>query len=152
MGCLRPLDDVDLRILRMLQEDARTPFSRVAKEVGVSEATVHMRVKKLKELGVLRGFQALVDPSSVGKGLTAITLIKADPMKYAEILERLKSIPDVYEVYDVTGEYDAVVKLRSGSREELASLIDDIGKIPGVSATLTMIVLKTVKEESKVRF
>jgi len=152
VGCLRPLDDVDLRILRMLQEDARTPFSRVAKEVGVSEATVHMRVKKLKELGVLRGFQALVDPSSVGKGLTAITLIKADPMKYAEILERLKSIPDVYEVYDVTGEYDAVVKLRSGSREELASLIDDIGKIPGVSATLTMIVLKTVKEESKVRF
>ncbi len=149
---MRPLDDVDLRILRMLQEDARTPFSRVAKEVGVSEATVHMRVKKLKELGVLRGFQALVDPSSVGKGLTAITLIKADPMKYAEILERLKSIPDVYEVYDVTGEYDAVVKLRSGSREELASLIDDIGKIPGVSATLTMIVLKTVKEESKVRF
>ena len=152
MGCLRPLDDVDLRILRMLQEDARTPFSRVAKEVGVSEATVHMRVKKLKELGVLRGFQALVDPSSVGKGLTAITLIKADPMKYAEILERLKSIPDVYEVYDVTGEYDAVVKLRSGSREELASLIDDIGRISGVSATLTMIVLKTVKEESRVRF
>ena len=149
---MRPLDEVDLRILRMLQEDARTPFSRVAKEVGVSEATVHMRVKRLKELGVLRGFQALVDPSSVGKGLTAITLIKADPMKYAEILEKLKSIPDVYEVYDVTGEYDAVVKLRSGNREELASLIDDIGRIPGVSATLTMIVLKTVKEESRVRF
>ena len=152
MGSLRHLDEVDLRILRMLQEDARIPFSRVAKEVGVSEATVHMRVKRLKELGVLRGFQALVDPSSVGKGLTAITLIKADPMKYGEILEKLKSIPDVYEVYDVTGEYDAVVKLRSGSREELASLIDDIGRISGVSATLTMIVLKTVKEESRVRF
>ena len=146
------LDEVDLRILRLLQDDARTPFSRVAKEVGVSEATVHMRVRKLRELGVLRGFQALVDPSSVGKGLTAITLIKADPMKYSEILERLRAIPDVYEVYDVTGEYDAVVKLRSGSREELASLIDDIGRIPGVSATLTMIVLKTIKEETRVRF
>jgi len=149
---LGSLDEVDLRILRLLQDDARTPFSRVAKEVGVSEATVHMRVRKLRELGVLRGFQALVDPSSVGKGLTAITLIKADPMKYSEILERLRAIPDVYEVYDVTGEYDAVVKLRSGSREELASLIDDIGRIPGVSATLTMIVLKTIKEATRVRF
>lgn len=146
------LDEVDMKILRLLQEDARTPFSKVAKEVGISEATVHMRVKKLRELGVLKGFQALVDASSVGRGLTAITLIKADPMKYADLLEKLRSNPDIYEVYDVTGEYDAVIKLRSGSREELASLIDDIGKIPGVLSTLTMIVLKTIKEETRVRF
>jgi len=152
VGSLRPLDEVDLKILRILQEDARTPFSRVAKEVGVSEATIHMRVKKLREMGVLKGFQALVNPSSVGKELTAITLIKADPTRYGEILERLKEVPDVYEIYDVTGEYDAVLKLRLGSREELASLIDSIGKIPGVLATLTMIVLKAVKEERKLRF
>jgi Lrp/AsnC family transcriptional regulator for asnA, asnC and gidA len=82
VGGLRPLDEIDLQILRILQEDARTPFSRVAKEVGVSEATIHMRVKKLRETGVLKGFQAFVDPSSVGKELTAITLIKADPTRY----------------------------------------------------------------------
>jgi len=149
---LKELDEVDLKILRLLQEDARTPFSKVAREVGVSEATVHMRVKRLKELKVLKGFQALIDPPSVGKGLTAITLIKADPMKYPEILEKLRSMVDVYEVYDVTGEYDAVVKLRSSSREELASLIDSIGRISGVTATLTMIVLKTIKEDTKVQF
>jgi len=149
---LRKLDEIDIKILRLLQEDARTPLSKVAREVGVSEATVHMRIRKLKELGILKGFQALIDASSVGKGLTAITLIKADPVKYADLLERLKSIPDIYEVYDVTGEYDAVVKLRSRSREELASLIDNIGKIPGVQSTLTMIVLKTIKEETRVRF
>lgn len=149
---MRKLDEIDIKILRLLQEDARTPLSKVAREVGVSEATVHMRIRKLKELGILKGFQALIDASSVGKGLTAITLIKADPVKYADLLERLKSIPDIYEVYDVTGEYDAVVKLRSRSREELASLIDNIGKIPGVQSTLTMIVLKTIKEETRVRF
>ncbi|MCX8204314.1 MAG: Lrp/AsnC family transcriptional regulator [Candidatus Nezhaarchaeota archaeon] len=146
------LDDVDFKILRLLQEDARTPFSRIARQVGISEGTVHMRVKKLKKLGALRGFQALVNPLSVGKGFTAITLVKADPAKHSEILERLKSMPDIYEVYDVTGEYDAVVKLRSESKEGLASIIDSIGQIAGVSATLTMVVLKTVKEEYRIRF
>ena len=149
---MKQLDEVDLKILRLLQEDARTPFAKIAREVGVSEATVHMRVKRLKEMNILKGFQALRDPSSVGKGLTAITLIKADPLKYHEILEKLKSMDDVYEVYDVTGEYDAVVKLRSNSREELARLIDSIGQIRGVISTLTMIVLKTIKEDTRVRF
>jgi len=149
---MKQLDEVDLKILRLLQEDARTPFAKIAREVGVSEATVHMRVKRLKEMNILKGFQALIDPSSVGKALTAITLIKADPLKYHEILEKLKSMDDVYEVYDVTGEYDAVVKLRSNSREELARLIDSIGQIRGVISTLTMIVLKTIKEDTRVRF
>ncbi|PCN50349.1 AsnC family transcriptional regulator [Candidatus Geothermarchaeota archaeon ex4572_27] len=149
---MRRLDEIDLKILRLLQEDARMPFAKVAREVGVSEATVHMRVKKLREMNVLKGFQALIDPSSVGKGLTAITLIKADPLRYHEILEKLKSMDDVYEVYDVTGEYDAVVKLRSNSREELARLIDSIGQIGGVVSTLTMIVLKTVKEDTRIKF
>lgn len=146
------LDEVDLKILRLLQENARTPFSRIARQIGVSEGTVHMRVKKLKKIGVLRGFQALVDPLSIGKAFTAITLIKADPARHAEILEKLKSMPDIYEVYDVTGEYDAVVKLRSESKEGLASIIDSIGQIAGVYATLTMVVLKTVKEEFRIRF
>lgn len=149
---MRRLDEIDLKILRLLQEDARMPFAKVAREVGVSEATVHMRVKKLREMNVLKGFQALIDPSSVGKGLTAITLIKADPLRYHEILEKLKSMDDVYEVYDVTGEYDAVVKLRSNSREELARLIDSIGQIGGVVSTLTMIVLKTIKEDTRIKF
>lgn len=146
------LDEIDLKILRLLQEDARTPLSRIARQLGVSEGTVHVRIKKLRNVGALRGFQAIVNPSSVGKAFTAITLIKADPAKHSEILEKLKSIPDVYEVYDVTGEYDAVVKLRSESKEELASIIDNLGQIAGVSATLTMVVLKTVKEEYKIRF
>ncbi|MEM4700309.1 MAG: Lrp/AsnC family transcriptional regulator [Candidatus Nezhaarchaeales archaeon] len=146
------LDEVDLKILRLLQEDARTPLSRIARQLGVSEGTIHMRIKKLKSAGALKGFQAIVNPLSVGKAFTAITLIKADPAKHSEILERLKYMPDVYEVYDVTGEYDAVVKLRSESKEGLASIIDNIGKIAGVSATLTMIVLKTVKEEYKINF
>ena len=97
------IDEIDLKILRMLQENARTPFSKIASSIGVSEATVHLRVQKLKRLGVIKGFRATIDPAKVGKGLTAIVLLKADPLKFKEVLKKVASIDDVYEVYDVTG-------------------------------------------------
>ncbi|MHC1628195.1 MAG: Lrp/AsnC family transcriptional regulator [Candidatus Nezhaarchaeales archaeon] len=146
------LDEIDLKILRTLQEDARTPFSKIASSIGVSEATVHLRVQKLKRLGVIKGFRAVIDPAKVGKGLTAIVLLKADPMKFKEVLKQIASIDDVYEVYDVTGEYYAVLKIRASSRDSLAKIIDKIGEIEGVTSTQTMVVLRTIKEEDKLKF
>jgi len=146
------IDDIDLKILRMLQENARTPFSKIASSIGVSEATVHLRVQKLKRLGVIKGFRATIDSVKVGKGLTAIVLLKADPLKFKEVLKKVASIDDVYEVYDVTGEYYAVLKIRTNSRESLAKIIDKIGEIEGVTSTQTMVVLRTIKEEDKINF
>lgn len=146
------LDEIDLRILRILQENARTPFSKIASSIGVSEATVHLRVQKLKRLGVIKAFRALIDPAKVGKGLTAIVLLKTDPMKFKEVLKAVASLDDVYEVYDVTGEYYAVLKIRTSGRDSLAKIIDKIGEIEGVTSTQTMVVLRTIKEESKISF
>ncbi len=146
------IDEIDLKILRMLQENARTPFSKIASSIGVSEATVHLRVQKLKRLGVIKGFRATIDPAKVGKGLTAIVLLKADPLKFKEVLKRVASIDDVYEVYDVTGEYYAVLKIRTSTRESLAKIIDKIGEIEGVTSTQTMVVLRTIKEEDVINF
>jgi len=146
------IDEVDLKILRMLQENARTPFSKIASSIGVSEATVHLRVQKLKRLGVIKGFRAAIDPVKVGKGLTAIVLLKADPLKFKEVLKKVASMDDVYEVYDVTGEYYAVLKIRTNSRESLAKIIDKIGEIEGVTSTQTMVVLRTIKEEDTINF
>jgi Lrp/AsnC family transcriptional regulator for asnA, asnC and gidA len=146
------IDEIDLKILRMLQENARTPFSKIASSIGVSEATVHLRVQKLRRLGVIKGFRAVIDPAKVGKGLTAIILLKADPLKFKEVLKKVASIDDVYEVYDVTGEYYAVLKIRTSSRESLAKIIDKIGEIEGVTSTQTMVVLRTIKEEDVINF
>lgn len=146
------LDEIDLKILKMLQENARMPFSKIASSIGVSEATVHLRVQKLKKLGVIKSFRAIIDPAKVGKGFTAIVLLKADPMKFKEVLKEVASIDDVYEVYDVTGEYYAVLKIRASSRDALAKIIDRIGEVEGVTSTQTMIVLRTVKEEDKINF
>ncbi len=144
------LDETDKRILRILQENAKTPYSKIAKMLKVSEATIHIRVKKLRERGVIRGFRADVDPEKVGKGTTAFVLVKADPKKYSQVLGELSKIKDVYELYDVTGEYYALAKIRVGTREELTKVLDKIGDIDGIVSTYTMFVLRILKEEKVV--
>ena len=142
------LDTTDLKILQKLQRDARASFKKIAEEIGVSEATVFVRVKKLQEKKVIKGFKAIVDPKVVGKNLTAIVLIRANPKAYSGILDAIKKLDDVYEVFDVTGEYYAILKIRTAGTEELSKIIDDeIGLIDGILGTETIIVLRTLKEE-----
>jgi len=145
------LDEIDKGLLRILQENAKTPYSKISKELGISEATVHLRIRKLVKQGVIKRFQAIVDPEKVGKGVVAIIALTADPRKYESVLERLKSMPDVYDIYDVTGEYYTILKVRVGSKEELAKVLDEIGSIDGVESTRTMFVLRVIKEETRIR-
>lgn len=145
------LDKIDKKLLELLQKDAKTPYSKLSKQLGVSEATIHLRIKRLKEKGIIKAFQAIIDPEKVGKGIVAIIAITADPKKFNEVLDQLKELEDVYEIYDVTGEYYAILKIRVGSREELARLLDKIGSIDGILSTRTMYVLRTIKEETRIR-
>jgi len=140
------LDDLDKALLSMLQEDARIPFADVARRLRVSEGTVHLRIQKLRKMGVIKGFYTVVAPDKVGKGLTAIMAVKADPAKYPEVLGAVTAMRDVYEVYDVTGEFYAVLKIRTSDMKSLTKILDGIGAIKGVVATQTMICLRTVKE------
>ncbi|RJS90183.1 Lrp/AsnC family transcriptional regulator [Candidatus Bathyarchaeota archaeon] len=145
------LDSADKTILRMLQEDARTAFKRIAEKIGVSEATVFVRVRKLREKGVIKRFTALVSPELLGKALTAFVLINTEPKKLEDVLATLSQMNDVYEVYDVTGSYYAIAKIRTENRETLAKIIDRIGMIDGVTRTETAIVLRCVKEETQIK-
>jgi Lrp/AsnC family transcriptional regulator for asnA, asnC and gidA len=145
------LDDVDKKILRELQRNGRVSFKTVAKEIGVSEATVFVRVKKLTEKGVLKGFKAIVEPKAVGKTLTAFILVRAQPKAYPAMLTALKKLDDVYEIYDITGQYYSILKVRTDGTDELSKIIDEIGAVDGVAGTETMIVFRTVKEDFNIR-
>ncbi len=145
------LDETDRKILRALQKDARAAFKKVGKDVGVSEATVFVRVRKLQEKGVLQSFKAVIDPKSIGKTLTAIMLIRAQPRSLVGMLDALKKLDDIYEIYDVTGQYYSIIKIRTDSTEQLSKIIDEIGMIDGVAGTETVIVLRTLKEEFGVK-
>ncbi len=148
---LTPLDDTDRAILRRLQEDARISFNEIAKEVGTSEATVFVRVKKLQNAGVIKGFRAVVDPQKVGKQVTAFALVKAEPKSYPKMLAQLASFDEICEVYDVTGAYYSILKVRTGTSEQLARVLDRIGEIEGVAGTETVIVLRTIKDETSIK-
>ncbi len=126
-------------------------FKKIGEGVGVSKATVFVRVKKLQEKGVLKGFRVVVDPKAVGRTLTAIVLVRAHPQTFPGMLDALKKLDDIYEICDVTGEYYSILKIRTTGTDELGKIMDQIGIIEGVAGTETIIVLRTVKEELGVK-
>ena len=145
------LDDVDRHILNLLQDDARRSFKEIAEEVKVSEATVFVRVKKLVKNSVIKSYKAIVDPKQVGKGTLAFVMLKANPNVYTKVLPTLVNMDEIYEIFDVTGAYYAILKIRTSSTEELAALIDKIGMIEGITGTETAVVLRSIKEEIAIK-
>lgn len=145
------LDEVDLKILRDLQRDARVSFKTIAEKIGVSEATIFVRVKKMQERGTIKGFITLVSPAAVGKPLTAIVLVRANPQAYDGTLDALRKIKEIYEIYDVTGQYYSILKIRASGTDELGTIMDEVGRIDGIAGTETIIVLRTVKEDVTMR-
>ena len=146
------IDDIDKEILRMLQDNARVSFRKIAKKLNVSETTIFMRVRKLLRKKVIKRFTAIVSPEMLGKNITAFVLITADPKKLQTVLEMLSKIDDVYEVYDVTGSYYVIVKVRTEDQKKLTKIIDEIGMIDGVMGTETALVLRSIKEETRIKF
>lgn len=144
------VDEIDREILRRLQDDARIAFRKIAEDLEVSESTIFVRVKKLQEKGVIKRFTTMISPEKVDKGLTAFVLIKVNPRRYPVVLEILKKNKDVYGIFDVTGNYYTITKVRTGNRETLAKIIDEIGLIDGVTSTETAIVLRNIKDEIRI--
>lgn len=140
------LDQKDLQILRILQENGRASYSEIAKKIGMSEAAVYSRVQKLLKLRVVKKIQAIIDSEKLGYGVTAFIMINAQPSKYEKVLENVSLIPEVMEVHDITGEHYCLIKARARSNEELARILDEIGRLDGVISTETKIVLRTIKE------
>jgi Lrp/AsnC family transcriptional regulator for asnA, asnC and gidA len=145
------LDDVDRHILNLLQDDARRSFKEIAEVVKVSEATVFVRVKKLMKNSVIKSYKAIVDPKQVGKGTLAFVMLKANPNVYTKVLPTLVNMDEIYEIFDVTGAYYAILKIRTNSTEELAAIIDKIGMIEGITGTETAVVLRSIKEEIAIK-
>jgi len=143
------IDDVDITILREIQEDFRTSYRDMAKKLDLSVGTVHNRIKKLTEMGVIRKFTAVLDPEKLGFELTAIILMKVEGSHILEIEEALGRYRSVIAVYDTTGDFDIVIISKFRTREELNNFIKEILKMQHVKSTVTSIALNVVKEDMK---
>jgi Lrp/AsnC family transcriptional regulator for asnA, asnC and gidA len=143
------LSEVDIRIIEMLQENARKSFSAIARELGIAESTVRYRVDKLRERGIITRFTALLNPRMIGYEITAIGLIKADSDQLGKVSQLLSSFHEARHIFRSTGQYDLVAVIHAQNIAGLNALIERIKSVPGVREAVVEVATSLVKVESR---
>jgi Lrp/AsnC family leucine-responsive transcriptional regulator len=139
------INEIDTKILNIVQQDARISNAEIARRVGLAPSAVLERVRKLEERGVIRGYAAEVDASQVGFGLTAFVFVRTSFC--GSIGEALAQIPEVLEVHDVAGEDCYLLKVRAKNTDELGQFFrEKLKSLPEIVSTRTTVVLQTLKE------
>ena len=146
------MDEIDIRILEALQDDARCSRAALARRVGMSPAAVHERIKRLERAGIVTGYHAHLDPALAGSELlTYVEVFIEPPSEESAFLEAMAARPEVQEIHYVTGEFTCLLKVRVGDRETLKRfLIDRVNALEGVRRTRTTLVLSTSKESHRI--
>ena len=138
-------DNLDLKNLHSLTENARTPYLEIARDYGVSGAAVHQRVQRLISNKVIVGSECRIDPATVGYETCAyVGLFLRDPSQFASIIEALEKIPEIVECHFTTGQYDIFVKLHARNNDHLLHLLQDQIQALGLARTETLISFKEV--------
>jgi Lrp/AsnC family leucine-responsive transcriptional regulator len=145
------VDEEDLKILRLLQQDARITREEIAKKLNLSKSAVQYRVKKLENSKVIEGYYAKINPSRMGKEYQAITLVRAkySPGYHSKLGEKLASLRGVWAVYFTFGDNDFVLLTRGVDREDLLATIEKMTQLGGIERTSSQIVIKTIKEDPR---
>ena len=145
------IDDINLNILKILQEKARIPNVDVARQVSLAPSAVLERIRKLEKLKIIDGYEVRLNPKFFAKSLVAFITVKTDEhADEIDIGKKLAFRPHVQEVHYVAGEDAFLVKLRGSDTEEIGRLIrETIRSIDGVQLTKTAIVMSTYKETAQ---
>jgi Lrp/AsnC family leucine-responsive transcriptional regulator len=146
------VDDVSLKILRILQEKARVPNIEVARQVGMAPSGVLERVRKLEKQGIIDGYEVRLNPARFDRSLIAFIFISAEPQcNESELGKALAALADVQEVHYVAGEDGFLVKLRAADTLHLERLRrEKIAILPHVRSSRTLIALQTYKETARI--
>ena len=141
------IDDIDRKIIEMLEADSRVSFVEIARVIGLSDPTIHLRVKKLQEAGIIEKFTVILTPEKVEKGVAAFIEINVKPNTIEEVIGNLEKLDAVLEIHETFGDYDLICKIRAGTNEELRTILtENIRTIPHIVNTRVTTVLKTRKE------
>lgn len=139
------IDTLDLKIIKVLNRDARMPYKAIAEEVGVSDATVRNRVHRMQEEGIIKKFNVLVDYHKLGRIIKAFIGLRVQPPKLKDIVEHLNEHPDVQVLYRTSGEVDLFVEVIFRDMEELNNFLESELNVDGISGTVVTIVIGPYK-------
>ena len=142
------LDDIDKKIIKVLEDDARTSLRKISELVDVSLGTVSNRVKRMEKNGIIRGYSVILDPDKIGWELNVVIGLRIQKGRLIEIQERIAKDSRVHGVYDVTGDFDSMVIAKAKNRKDLDDLSKNVLSIDGVERSITHLVLNTVKERT----
>jgi Lrp/AsnC family leucine-responsive transcriptional regulator len=146
------LDDIDLKILEIVQKHGRTRRNDLADRVGLSLPAVSERLRKLEEAGIISGYYARINPGALGKDITAFVLVTVDSSKhYASFVEHVHNTEDILECHAITGEGTHLLKIRTENTSSLEKLLAKIQSWTGVVKTTTSMVLSTPKETTVIK-
>lgn len=138
------IDNVDLKILNLLSEDAKMPYTEVAKKVHVSAGTVHVRMKKMEEMGIVKGATLKIDYSKLGYDITCFLGIYLEKSSlYDKVVVELKKISEIATIRYTTGNYNIFCKIYCKDTQHLKNVLHDkIQRVDGIESTETFISLE----------
>jgi Transcriptional regulators len=141
------IDELDLKIISHLQENGRIPIAELAKRLNQPENTVRYRIERLLKNGVIRRFTALVDPRALGLNVSAAVMFKVDPKKLDQLLEKLTSMKDVTNIYQLSGEWDLIAVVFAKDIQDLHERVEELRRAEGVKEMNVMITTRVIKSE-----
>lgn len=145
------IDEKDLKILEVLQEEGNITFVELGKRLNMSPSTAYIRVRRLKQMGLIKKIVSIIDYQRLGYKVRAFIFVKVEPKRLEQVAKELSNIENVLQIQDITGEPSLLLQVIARDNEHLAQLLDQIGKIDGVVSTNTMIALRTLKESYRIR-
>ncbi|MCK4405558.1 MAG: Lrp/AsnC family transcriptional regulator [Hadesarchaea archaeon] len=141
------MDSVDMKLLKMLSDDAHVSLRKMGREVGLSTSGVRRRVKQLERSGLIKQYSALIDPQKFGYGVMAFVSIDVDSRSMRELVSSLSRCHQVCELHHTTGGHGLMLKVRARDVENLKKFVDDrIQSFDSVKSVRTIVAMETIKE------
>jgi Lrp/AsnC family transcriptional regulator for asnA, asnC and gidA len=144
------MDELDIKILKLLRNDGRLSYREMAKTLGVATGTIQNRIQKLEKEGVILGYHAQLDYSKLGYTITALIAMvirREDPEGVKEAEQMLTNHPNVFGLYTLTGEFDLLISTKFRTMTELDDFIKKELSSTAIKKTVTFLALKTIKEK-----
>lgn len=143
------LDEIDKRLLTILQDDARVSASEISRKTGYNENTVRYRIERLKKGGVIKEFTALLNPRMIGLPIAAIMMITTEPNQLREVFEKLAMLEETKHILQATGKHDLIVVAHYSDMNAMNDASQKIKSIPGVKEAEIHLATGMIKVDTK---
>jgi Lrp/AsnC family transcriptional regulator for asnA, asnC and gidA len=139
------LDDIDREIIEILKNDSRTPFTEIASVLGLSDSTIHVRLKKLRDEGIILRYTVDVNEDLIEKMVHGLIMINVNPGHLEEVVEKLIINDLISHIYEAHGDNDLIISTITRDLDELRELIIEIRQVQNIASTSLITILKIWK-------